>query len=242
MYVLVAFQDFIEYFSCILLYFVLYVCLFVCLFVYMHCSYRLHIVFAHCNLQFYHCSEVIYRAVLTVIVIFFLHQVPLCIDSSNFDVIEAGLKCTQGKCIVNSISLKNGEEDFLEKAKIIKRYGAAVVVMAFDEEGQVSAAAGNSFHLTIHLVNQHFRNYLLKIDSFVLQAAELEDKIKICTRSYNLLVSKINFNPNDIIFDPNILTVATGMEEHNNYGKYFIEATRAIKVLVFMVIVKLDVK
>ncbi|XP_027035812.1 methionine synthase-like [Pocillopora damicornis] len=123
-------------------------------------------------------------------------KVPLCIDSSNFDVIEAGLKCTQGKCIVNSISLKNGEEDFLEKAKIIKRYGAAVVVMAFDEEGQ---------------------------------AAELEDKIKICTRSYNLLVSKINFNPNDIIFDPNILTVATGMEEHNNYGKYFIEATRAIK-------------
>ena len=157
-------------------------------------------------------------------------------------MIEAGLKCTQGKCIVNSISLKNGEEDFLEKAKIIKRYGAAVVVMAFDEEGQVRVAAGNSFHLNIHLVNQYFRNYLFKIDSFVLQAAELEDKIKICTRSYNLLVSKINFNPNDIIFDPNILTVATGMEEHNNYGKYFIEATRAIKVRVFMVIVKLDVK
>ncbi|XP_020627745.1 methionine synthase-like [Orbicella faveolata] len=123
-------------------------------------------------------------------------KVPLCIDSSNFAVIEAGLKCTQGKCIVNSISLKSGEQDFLEKAKIIKRYGAAVVVMAFDEEGQ---------------------------------AAELEDKIRICTRSYNLLVSKVNFNPNDIIFDPNILTVATGMEEHNNYGKYFIEATRAIK-------------
>lgn len=123
-------------------------------------------------------------------------KVPLCIDSSNFAVIEAGLKCTQGKCIVNSISLKNGEADFLEKATIIKRYGAAVVVMAFDEEGQ---------------------------------AAELEDKIKICTRSYNLLVSKVDFNPNDIIFDPNILTVATGMEEHNNYGKYFIEATRAIK-------------
>ena len=96
----------------------------------------------------------IYLAVLTVIVNFFLHQVPLCIDSSNFDVIEAGLKCTQGKCIVNSISLKNGEEDFLEKAKIIKRYGAAVVVMAFDEEGQVRVAAGNSFHLNIHLVNQ----------------------------------------------------------------------------------------
>ncbi|KAJ7379912.1 hypothetical protein OS493_012672 [Desmophyllum pertusum] len=87
-------------------------------------------------------------------------KVPLCIDSSNFAVIEAGLKCTQGKCIANSISLKNGEEDFLEKAKIIKRYGAAVVVMAFDEEGQ---------------------------------AADMEDKIKICTRSYNLLVSKVNF-------------------------------------------------
>lgn len=123
-------------------------------------------------------------------------KVPLCIDSSNFAVIEAGLKCTQGKCIVNSISLKNGEADFLEKARIIKRYGAAVVVMAFDEQGQ---------------------------------AADLEDKIRICTRSYNTLVSKIDFNPNDIIFDPNILTVATGMEEHNNYGKYFIEATRVIK-------------
>ncbi|XP_073247653.1 methionine synthase-like isoform X1 [Porites lutea] len=123
-------------------------------------------------------------------------KVPLCIDSSNFDVIEAGLKCTQGKCIVNSISLKNGEADFLEKAKVIKRYGAAVVVMAFDEQGQ---------------------------------AADLEDKIRICSRSYHLLVSKVDFNPNDIIFDPNILTVATGMEEHNNYGKYFIEATRAIK-------------
>ena len=165
-YVLVALQDFIKD----LLHFSL-LCV-ICLFVYMHCSYRLYIVFAHCNLQFYLCSEVIYRAVLTVIVNFFLHQVPLCIDSSNFDVIEAGLKCTQGKCIVNSISLKNGEEDFLEKAKIIKRYGAAVVVMAFDEEGQVRAAAGNSFHLNIHLVNQYFRIILLKLPflSFRLQS------------------------------------------------------------------------
>ena len=87
-------------------------------------------------------------------------------------MIEAGLKCTQGKCIVNSISLKNGEEDFLEKAKIIKRYGAAVVVMAFDEEGQVRAAAGNSFHLNIHLFNQYFRIILLKLPflSFRLQS------------------------------------------------------------------------
>ncbi|EDO35691.1 predicted protein [Nematostella vectensis] len=123
-------------------------------------------------------------------------QVPLCIDSSNFDVIEAGLKCAQGKCIVNSISLKNGEEDFLDKARIIKRYGAAVVVMAFDEQGQ---------------------------------AADCERKVEICTRSYNLLVKEAHFEPNDIIFDPNILTVATGMEEHNNYGKYFIQATRIIK-------------
>ena len=241
MYVLVAFQDFIEYFSCILLYFVLYVCLFVCLFIcIVPIVFRLFLPIV--IYSFTTAVKWYIEPYLRLLSFFFLHQVPLCIDSSNFDVIEAGLKCTQGKCIVNSISLKNGEEDFLEKAKIIKRYGAAVVVMAFDEEGQVSAAAGNSFHLTIHLVNQYFRNYLLTIDSFVLQAAELEDKIKICTRSYNLLVSKINFNPNDIIFDPNILTVATGMEEHNNYGKYFIEATRAIKVRVFMVIVKLDVK
>ncbi|KAK3723106.1 hypothetical protein QZH41_018349 [Actinostola sp. cb2023] len=125
-----------------------------------------------------------------------ISKVPLCIDSSNFDVIEAGLKCAQGKCIVNSISLKNGEEDFLEKARLIKRYGSAVVIMAFDEQGQ---------------------------------AADSERKVEICTRSYRLLVDNVQMNPNDIIFDPNILTIATGMEEHNNYGKFFIEAIKAIK-------------
>ena len=234
-YVLVAFQDFIKDLPCIFHYFVLYACLFI--WIVPIVSILPIVIYSLITAVKWYIEPY-----LQLLSIFFLHQVPLCIDSSNFDVIEAGLKCTQGKCIVNSISLKNGEEDFLEKAKIIKRYGAAVVVMAFDEEGQVRVAAGNSFHLNIHLVNQYFRNYLFKIDSFVLQAAELEDKIKICTRSYNLLVSKINFNPNDIIFDPNILTVATGMEEHNNYGKYFIEATRAIKVRVFMVTGKLDVK
>ncbi|CAH1261403.1 MTR [Branchiostoma lanceolatum] len=123
-------------------------------------------------------------------------KVPLCIDSSNFAVIEAGLKCSQGKCIVNSISLKEGEDDFLRKARTVKRYGAAVVVMAFDETGQ---------------------------------ATDVEHKVKICTRSYNLLVEKVGFNPCDIIFDPNILTIATGMEEHNEYAINFIEATRIIK-------------
>ncbi|XP_063774129.1 methionine synthase [Pseudophryne corroboree] len=123
-------------------------------------------------------------------------KVPLCIDSSNFQVIEAGLKCCQGKCIVNSISLKEGEEDFLAKARKIKQFGAAVVIMAFDEVGQ---------------------------------ASDTETKINICTRAYNLLVSKLNFNPNDIIFDPNILTIGTGMEEHNKYAMYFIEATKKIK-------------
>ncbi|XP_066282787.1 methionine synthase-like [Branchiostoma lanceolatum] len=123
-------------------------------------------------------------------------KVPLCIDSSNFAVIEAGLKCSQGKCIVNSISLKEGEDDFLTKARTVKRYGAAVVIMAFDETGQ---------------------------------ATDVEHKVKICTRSYNLLVEKVGFNPCDIIFDPNILTIATGMEEHNEYAINFIEATRIIK-------------
>ncbi|XP_065059051.1 methionine synthase-like isoform X2 [Rhopilema esculentum] len=123
-------------------------------------------------------------------------KVPLCIDSSNFDVIEAGLKCCQGKCIVNSISLKNGEADFIEKAKTIKKYGGAVVVMAFDEDGQ---------------------------------AADLNRKIEICQRSYRILVEKVHFDRNDVIFDPNILTIATGMEEHNDYAINFIEATKAIK-------------
>ncbi|XP_065536279.1 methionine synthase isoform X3 [Lathamus discolor] len=123
-------------------------------------------------------------------------KVPLCIDSSNFSVIEAGLKCCQGKCIVNSISLKEGEEDFLKKARKIKLYGAAVVVMAFDEIGQ---------------------------------ATETENKIAICSRAYHLLVEKVHFNPNDIIFDPNILTIGTGMEEHNLYAINFINATKTIK-------------
>eukprot|EP01135_Chromosphaera_perkinsii_P000618 Nk52_evm21s136 gene=Nk52_evmTU21s136 len=123
-------------------------------------------------------------------------RVPLCIDSSNFSVVECGLKCAQGKCLVNSISLKEGEADFIEKAKTVKRYGAAVVVMAFDEEGQ---------------------------------AADAARKIEICTRSYRILVDRVGFDPNDIIFDPNILTIATGMEEHNNYGVDFITATKEIK-------------
>merc|ERR1711892_1614372 len=124
-------------------------------------------------------------------------KVPLCIDSSNFAVIEAGLKTSQGKCVVNSISLKAGEADFIEKANIIRRFGGAVVVMAFDELGQ---------------------------------AADRDRKVEICVRSFNILVGpQVGFNPNDIIFDPNILTIATGIEEHNNYGKDFIEATKLIK-------------
>ncbi|KAG9294279.1 hypothetical protein G9A89_021638 [Geosiphon pyriformis] len=123
-------------------------------------------------------------------------RVPIMIDSSNFEVILAGLKCAQGKCIVNSISLKEGEEDFIKKATIIRRFGAAVVVMAFDEIGQ---------------------------------AAECDRKIEICTRSYKILTQIVGLNPNDIIFDPNILTICTGMEEHNNYAVEFIEAARQIK-------------
>ncbi|XP_028287137.1 methionine synthase [Parambassis ranga] len=123
-------------------------------------------------------------------------RVPLCIDSSNFSVIEAGLKCCQGKCIVNSISLKEGEQEFLFRAATVKRYGAAVVVMAFDEKGQ---------------------------------ATDIDRKVEICTRAYKLLVSKVGFDPNDIIFDPNILTIGTGMEEHNDYAINFISATKIIK-------------
>ncbi|XP_071402225.1 methionine synthase [Centroberyx affinis] len=123
-------------------------------------------------------------------------RVPLCIDSSNFSVIEAGLKCCQGKCIVNSISLKEGEEEFLTRAATVRRYGAAVVVMAFDEEGQ---------------------------------ATDAERKVQICTRAYKLLVNNVGFDPNDIIFDPNILTIGTGMEEHNDYAINFIRATKVIK-------------
>ncbi|MFM1904418.1 MAG: Methionine synthase [Planctomycetota bacterium] len=123
-------------------------------------------------------------------------KVPIMIDSSRFEVLEAGLKCVQGKGIVNSISLKEGEEAFLRQARTIRRYGAAVVVMAFDEEGQ---------------------------------ATDVERRLAICQRAYRLLTEVADFPPEDIIFDPNILTVATGIEEHNAYAKNFIEATRLIK-------------
>lgn len=123
-------------------------------------------------------------------------RVPIMIDSSKFEVIEAGLQCIQGKGVVNSISLKEGEAEFLRQAKIIGQYGAAVVVMAFDEYGQ---------------------------------ATTTEHKVAIAKRAYDLLVNKINFNPADIIFDVNILTVATGIDEHNDYGVNFIEAVRIIK-------------
>jgi 5-methyltetrahydrofolate--homocysteine methyltransferase len=125
-----------------------------------------------------------------------ISKVPVMIDSSKWEIIEAGLQCLQGKGIVNSISLKDGEEEFIKRAKKIKRYGAATVVMAFDEVGQ---------------------------------ADTLERRIEICKRSYEVLVNQVNFPPEDIIFDPNILAVATGIEEHNNYAVDFIEATRWIK-------------
>jgi len=123
-------------------------------------------------------------------------RVPVMVDSSRFEVLEAGLKCLQGKGIVNSISLKEGEETFLRHAATIRGYGAAVVVMAFDEEGQ---------------------------------ATDVERRLAICRRAYRLLTEQAGFPPEDIIFDPNILTVATGMEEHNRYALNFIEATRRIK-------------
>jgi len=123
-------------------------------------------------------------------------KVPIMIDSSKWSVLEAGLKCVQGKSVVNSISLKEGEADFLEKAKLVHRYGAAVVVMAFDETGQ---------------------------------ADTVERKVEICQRAYKLLVERAGFDPSDIIFDPNILAIATGLEEHNRYAINFIEATRIIK-------------
>jgi len=125
-----------------------------------------------------------------------ISRVPFMIDSSKWEVIEAGLKCIQGKCIVNSISLKEGEEDFLKKARLIRSYGAAAIVMAFDEKGQA--------------------------DSF-------ERKTQICTRAYYLLVDKVGFPPQDIIFDPNILAIATGIEEHSNYGVDFLNTISWIK-------------
>ena len=123
-------------------------------------------------------------------------KVPFMIDSSKFHVVEAGLKCAQGKCIVNSISLKEGEEAFKHHASICKYHGASVVVMAFDEEGQ---------------------------------AATFEDKVRICQRAFRILVEEVGFAPYDVIFDPNILTVGTGLAEHNNYAVDFIRATREIK-------------
>jgi 5-methyltetrahydrofolate--homocysteine methyltransferase len=123
-------------------------------------------------------------------------RVPIMIDSSKWSVIEAGLKCVQGKGIVNSISLKEGEADFLHKARLVQRYGAGVVVMAFDEVGQ---------------------------------ADTIERKVQICQRAYTLLTEQAGFDPSDIIFDPNILAIATGLEEHNDYAINFIEATRQIK-------------
>jgi 5-methyltetrahydrofolate--homocysteine methyltransferase len=125
-----------------------------------------------------------------------ISKVPVMVDSSKWEVIEAGLKCLQGKAIVNSISLKEGEEKFLRQAKLVRRYGAAVVVMAFDERGQA--------------------------DTF-------ERRIEVCKRAYDLLVERAGFAPQDVIFDPNVLTVGTGMEEHANYAVDFIRATRWIK-------------
>ncbi len=121
---------------------------------------------------------------------------PVMIDSSKWTVIESGLRCVQGKAIVNSLSLKDGEEEFLRRAKLVRRYGAAVVVMAFDENGQ---------------------------------ATEVEDKVRICRRAFELLVDRVGFPASDIIFDPNVLTVATGIKEHDNYAVNFIEAARAVK-------------
>jgi 5-methyltetrahydrofolate--homocysteine methyltransferase len=123
-------------------------------------------------------------------------RVPVMVDSSKFSVIEAGLKCLQGKGIVNSISMKEGEAQFLEHARLVRRYGAAVVVMAFDEVGQ---------------------------------ADTVERKVEICSRAYELLTREVGFPPEDIIFDPNVFAIATGIEEHNDYAVAFIEGTRELK-------------
>ena len=126
-------------------------------------------------------------------------KIPLVIDSSKWEIIEAGLKCVQGKCIVNSISMKEGEAKFIEQAKLCNRYGAAVIVMAFDEVGQADTK---------------------------------QRKVEICHRAYKILTEQVGFDPQDIIFDPNVFAVATGLEEHNNYGVDFIEATKEIKQLM----------
>jgi len=125
-----------------------------------------------------------------------ISRVPIMIDSSKWEILEAGLKCVQGKSVVNSISLKEGEQAFIDYAKLVRKYGAAVIIMAFDETGQADTQ---------------------------------ERKVEICTRSYKILTDVVGFPPEDIIFDPNIFAVATGIDEHNNYGVDFIEATREIK-------------
>ena len=125
-----------------------------------------------------------------------ISRVPIMIDSSKWSVLETGLKNCQGKGIVNSISMKEGESEFIQQAKMIKKYGAAVIVMAFDEDGQAD-------------------NY--------------ERKVQICTRAYNILTERVGLPPEDIIFDPNIFAVATGIKEHNNYGEAFIKASKTIK-------------
>lgn len=126
-------------------------------------------------------------------------KIPIMIDSSKFEIIEAGLKCVQGRCIVNSISMKEGEEKFIEQANICRRYGASVIVMAFDEVGQADTK---------------------------------KRKVEICHRAYKILTEQVGFEAEDIIFDPNIFAIATGIEEHNNYAVDFIEATREIKALM----------
>ncbi len=126
-------------------------------------------------------------------------KIPIMIDSSKFEIIEAGLKCVQGKCIVNSISMKEGEAKFIEQAIICQSYGASVIVMAFDEKGQADTK---------------------------------QRKVEICHRAYKILTEQVGYDPQDIIFDPNIFAIATGMEEHNNYGVDFIEATKEIKQLM----------
>src|SRR5215510_3069852 len=126
-------------------------------------------------------------------------RIPIMIDSSKFEIIEAGLKCVQGKCIVNSISMKEGEAKFIEQAVICQSYGASVIVMAFDEKGQADTK---------------------------------QRKVEICHRAYKILTERVGFDPQDIIFDPNVFAIATGLEEHNNYGVDFIEATEEIKELM----------
>src|SRR5690606_31328479 len=126
-------------------------------------------------------------------------RIPIMLDSSKFEIIEAGLKCVQGKCIVNSISMKEGEEKFIREAEICRMFGAAVIVMAFDEQGQADTK---------------------------------KRKVEISHRAYEILTQKVGYDPQDIIFDPNIFAIATGIEEHNNYAVDFIEATREIKRLM----------